>query len=154
MFDVGDVIDGKYRVDGVCSDTGGMGTILFVKPLKGAPQFKVVLKYCKDSNEEQLKRFRREVRLLASFKNNSKVIRIVDQNPDHDPPYFVMKHYPDGDLSKQTPKLQGSFEAQEQTFLQMMIVSKSCTPETSSIEISSLRTSWLTEIRSSFRISA
>ena len=61
MFDTGDVIDGKYLVKGVCSDSGGMGKILFVKALKNPPDFKIVLKYCKDTAEEQLKRFRREV---------------------------------------------------------------------------------------------
>ena len=38
-----------------------------------------------DNNDEQLKRFRREVQLLASFKGNSKVVRIVDHHLDHDP---------------------------------------------------------------------
>lgn len=120
MFDKGDIIDEKYRVDGLCSDSGGMGVILFVTPLKVKPKFNVVLKYCKDNNEEQLKRFRREVRLLASFEGNSKIVQIVDRNLDHDPPYFVMKHYPDGDLSGRVAQLQTSLEAQEQCFLQMI----------------------------------
>lgn len=120
MFDVGEVIDGKYRVDGLCSDSGGMGAILFVTPLKSELAFKVVLKYCRDNNEEQLKRFRREVRLLASFEGNSKIVQIVDRGLSHDPPYFVMKHYPDGDLSKLHEKLRSSYEAQEQCFLQMI----------------------------------
>ena len=120
MFSTGDVIDKKYRVDGLCSNTGGMGTILFVTPLKNAPKFKVVLKYCKETGEEQLKRFRREVRLLVSFKGNSKVVRIVGYDLDHDPPYFVMKYYSDGDLSKQTSILAGSEKDQEEAFLQMI----------------------------------
>jgi serine/threonine protein kinase len=120
MFDAGDIIDGKYRVDGLCSDTGGMGAILSVTPLSVKRPFKVVLKYCKDSSEEQLKRFRREVRLLGTFANNSKVVQIVDQNLEHDPPYFVMKYYADGDLSKLAPRLQASPEDQEQRFLQMI----------------------------------
>jgi hypothetical protein len=119
MFDAGDVIDGKYQVDGLCSDSGGMGVIIFVTPLKPIP-FKVVLKYCRDNNEEQLKRFRREVRLLASFKGNSKIVQIVDHALEHDPPYFVMKHYPGGDLSKLAPMLQASYELQERYFLQMI----------------------------------
>src|SRR5579863_7160273 len=108
MFSVGDVIGNKYRVDGVCSTSGGMGTILFVTPLQTQHAFNVVLKYCKDTNEEPLKRFRREVRLLASFEGNSKVVQIVDQDLDHDPPYFVMKHYPDGDLSGLAEQLKAS----------------------------------------------
>jgi serine/threonine protein kinase len=120
MFDKGNVIDSKYHVDGLCSDSGGMGAVVFVTPLQGGPPFKVVLKYCKDTNEEQLKRFRREVRLLASFTGNSKIVQIVDQGLDHDPPYFVMKHYPDGDLSMLYARLQASYEAQEWCFLQMI----------------------------------
>lgn len=120
MFDAGDVIDAKYIVDGVCSNAGGMGTVLFVTPQKNIPQFRVVLKYCKDTAEEQLKRFRREVRLLASFKGNSKVVWIVDHNLDHDPPYFVMKYYEDGDLLKHVSTITQSLEAQEHMILQMI----------------------------------
>jgi eukaryotic-like serine/threonine-protein kinase len=120
MFEAGEIIDGKYRVDGLCSDTGGMGAILFVTPLKAKPGFDVVLKYCKGNDEEQLKRFRREVRLLASFEGNSKVVQIVDRGLDHDPPYFVMKLYSDGDLSKIAALLRGSLEDQERCFSQMI----------------------------------
>jgi serine/threonine protein kinase len=120
MFDVGEIIDGKYRVDGLCSDTGGMGVILFVTPLKTKRPFNVVLKYCKDNSEEQLKRFRREVRLLASFEGNSKIVQIVDRNLDHDPPYFVMKHYPDGDLTRRAKALKTSLQVQEGCFLRMI----------------------------------
>jgi eukaryotic-like serine/threonine-protein kinase len=119
-YEKNDIIDGKYRVDGLCSDSGGMGTILFVTLLKAKGGSKVVLKYCKDADEEQLKRFRREVRLLATFKGNEKVVQVVDQNLDHDPPYFVMKYYPDGDLSQRGTSLSGSYAAQEQCFLQMI----------------------------------
>jgi hypothetical protein len=73
MIEKGDIIDSKYRVDGLCSDSGGMGAIVFVTPLRGGLPFRVVLKYCRDNNEEQLKRFSREVRLLRSFKGNSKL---------------------------------------------------------------------------------
>ncbi|HXO38216.1 MAG TPA: hypothetical protein VN872_06240, partial [Candidatus Acidoferrum sp.] len=97
MFEAGNIIDGKYRVEGLCSDSGGMGRIIFVTPLYAPFPFDIVLKYCKDTQEEQLKRFRREVRLLGTFKGNSKIVQIVDANLDHDPPYFVMKHYPNGD---------------------------------------------------------
>ena len=46
LFCVGDVIDKKYRVDGICSEAGGIGCILHVTPrMKSA--FQVVLKYAK-----------------------------------------------------------------------------------------------------------
>jgi serine/threonine protein kinase len=120
MYDTSEIIDGKYRVDGLCSDTGGMGEILFVTALAADPGFRVVLKYCRDANEESLSRFRREVRLVASFKGNSKVVQIVDHNLDQDPPYFVMKYYPDGDLSRLGPKFRSSVTLQENYLLQMI----------------------------------
>ena len=91
MFDVGSVIDKKYVVRGVCSDSGGMGAILFVDPVGHDPGSKIVLKYCRGQSDEHLLRFRREVRLLASFAGNVKVVQILDKNLDHEPPYFVMK---------------------------------------------------------------
>jgi len=120
LFDVGEIIDNKYRVDGLCSDSGGMGSILFVTPLGEGLPSKVVLKYCKDNSEEQIKRFRREVRILGSFHGNSKVVQIVDQNLDHNPPYFVMKYYQDGDLTGLSESLQSSYEVSEKCFLQMI----------------------------------
>jgi eukaryotic-like serine/threonine-protein kinase len=97
-----------------------MGEILHVTQLGGAPPFQLVLKYCKDTDEEQLKRFRREVRLLNGFRSNSKVVQIWDQNLDADPPYFVMKFYADGDLTTIARELQSSFERQEECFLRMI----------------------------------
>jgi len=121
VINIGDVVDGKYRVDGLCSDSGGMGTVLFVTPLTGSFGFNVVLKFCKNLSQEELLRFCREVRLLASCSGNSKIVHVVDYNvSDHDPPYFIMKYYPDGDLSKIIPTIQASPELQETVFLQMI----------------------------------
>lgn len=120
IFGKGEVIDGKYLVDGLCSSSGGMGTVLFVTPLTGAFGCTVVLKYCSGTDEEYIKRFRREVRLLGTFKGNTKVVQIFDQNLEHEPPYFVMKYYPDGDLSNRADVLRASFETQEKYFLQMV----------------------------------
>ena len=92
LIETGDIIDDKYEVTGVCSDIGGMGRILFVKPLNPGILGRIVLKYCKATEEEDLRRFRREVRLLATFKGNSKVVQIIDQNLEHDPPYFAMRY--------------------------------------------------------------
>src|SRR5260370_34705896 len=147
MFDPGDIIDGKYRVDSLCSDAGGMGTILFVTPVKKKLGFNVVLKYCKGNDEEQLKRFRREVRLLATFKGNTRVVQIVDENLDHDPPYFVMRHYLDGDLSTQAEVLRGDYEAQERCFLQMIDCIQELHARNKFIAISNLRISFWTDIR-------
>ena len=120
MFEQGDVVDGKFRVEGLCSDAGGMGVILFVTPVGSQQAPRLVLKYCRDTAEENLRRFRRETRLLASFQGNSKVVQIVDRNLDHDPPYFVMEYYQDGDLSGRAASLRASLEHQESVFLQMI----------------------------------
>jgi eukaryotic-like serine/threonine-protein kinase len=120
MYNPGDVIAEKYTVEGICSDSGGMGKLLHVTPVGKDYGFRVVLKYCKHADEEQLKRFRREVRLLASFRDNSRIVQIVDSGPDHDPPYFVMKFYQDGDLQGVAPQIQASPKLQEKYFLQMI----------------------------------
>ncbi len=120
LIDVGDIIDGKYEVIGVCSEKGGMGTILFVKPVKLNAKTRIVLKYCKSTDVEDLQRFRREVRLLGTFKANSRVVQILDQNLLYDPPYFIMPYYPDGDLLAKADTLRASHDAQEQSFLQII----------------------------------
>jgi serine/threonine protein kinase len=97
-----------------------MGEILHVTHLAETPAFPLVLKYCKDTDEEQVKRFRREVRLLNAFKSNSKVVQILDENLDADPPYFVMKYYTDGDLTTIGHELRTSYERQEACFLRMI----------------------------------
>lgn len=120
MYEQSDVIDGKYGVDGFCCQSGGMGDVLFVTPLQGAQDFRMVLKYCKGDNEELLKRFRREVRLLDTFRGNSKIVQILDKNLDFEPPYFVMKYYEDGDLSSRIGELQASLDEQEKCFLKII----------------------------------
>lgn len=120
MFDIGEIIDGKYYIDGVCSDSGGMGAILHVTQLIDPPEYPLVLKYCRNSDDEHLKRFRREVRLLSEFSGNSKVVQIRDKNLDAEPPYFVMRFYADGDLIQLIPELQASYALQEQYFLKMI----------------------------------
>jgi hypothetical protein len=120
LFERGEIIDGKYMVEGVCSESGGMGEVLFVKALENPPSFGLVLKYCRETEEEQIRRFRREVRLLSEFKGNSKVVQIWDQNLEFDPPYFVMRYYADGDLMSMAYQLRGSYALQEACFLRMI----------------------------------
>jgi len=120
MFDVGDIIDDAYIVTGLCSDQGGMGIILYVDAAEAPPDFPLVLKYCRAEEEEPLKRFRREVRLLASFKGNSKVVQIYDYNLDYDPPYFLMKYYPDGDLLRNADLIQSDIDVQENMIIKII----------------------------------
>lgn len=120
MYRTGDTIDSKYLVENICNDTGGMGTILFVKAINNDPGFRIVLKYCKELSDEHQQRFRREVRLLSEFKGNSKIVDLLDFNLTHDPPYFVMKYYERGDLSAIRSKIEGSHSEQEKYFNAMI----------------------------------
>ena len=114
------IIDGKYRVDDLCNDSGGMGTLLFVTPLEGDIRFPLVLKYCKEEGDEFLARFKREVRLLQEFQSNPRVVKIVDANLDHTPPYFIMRYYPDGDATRLQEQLKGDYLLQEHIFNEMI----------------------------------
>jgi len=120
MFKKGDLIDNKYEVLDTCSDSGGMGTILFVKSKIKKYSFRLVLKYCKELDNNYIKRFKREVRYLNNFKGNSKVIQLIDSNLKYAPPYFIMKYYQDGDLSKIQVNIQNDSEYQEVVFTKMI----------------------------------
>lgn len=120
MFSVGEIIDGKYRVRSFCSDLGGMGTILHVDQLAGTLSNPIVLKYCKLIDGESKKRFSREVRYLADFVGNSKILQVLDSNLSMDPPYFVMWFYPEGDLSALAVRIQSDVVFQERIFNKML----------------------------------
>jgi len=113
-FNVGDIIDERFEVYGTCSKVGGMGAILFVKDIDDEIAEEIVLKYCREEDEEYIKRFRREVRLLAEFAGNSKVVQVLHHNVNCDPPYFIMPYYSDGDLTGLAEELQGDFQRQEE----------------------------------------
>jgi serine/threonine protein kinase len=120
MFEVGDTINGTYVVQSVCSDEGGMGQLLFVESLTEDHEFRIVLKYCRETAEEFRSRFRREVRVLAEFEGNSKVVDVLDYDLDHEPPYFVMPYYELGDLRTLIAPLEGNYELQEKMFNEMI----------------------------------
>lgn len=120
MYEAGDVIDDRYVVRGICSEAGGMGSLLFVERIGSTRRSRRVLKFCKQTSEEALLRFKREVRLMKEFKGNSRVMQVVDSNLDHDPPYFVMRHYKDGDLTGLVSSLQDDLEQQERVFNAMI----------------------------------
>lgn len=74
MFEDGSLVGGKYLVTGKCSDKGGMGSIVFVRKIENPPTFELVLKFCKLTDDESLRRFQREVRLMKEFPANSRPI--------------------------------------------------------------------------------
>ncbi|HEC8323010.1 TPA: serine/threonine protein kinase [Providencia rettgeri] len=120
IFKVNDKIDNRFVVTGMCSDKGGMGGVLFVQDLQQQLSEDLVLKFCREEDEEYLKRFKREVRLLESFNNNSKVVRTLYSNVDYDPPYFIMEYYPDGDLTNIIDDIISAPEKQEDIFNKMI----------------------------------
>jgi len=118
MYTVGSVIDGKYRVSGLCSDAGGMGTVLFVH--HPSTQATLVLKYCKLEDPEVLLRFRREVRVMQEFRGNAYVVPVLDANPEHSPPYFVMPYFEHGDLLRQVDFIRSDLSVAEKYFVRMI----------------------------------
>lgn len=115
-YEVGDTIDGRFQVAGVCSDSGGMGRVLLVEDITGTLDGTLALKYCREEDDEYVKRFRREVRLLKQFAGNSKVVEVLHSNTKHDPPYFVMEFYTEGDLTKRIDEIKEDPEEQERVF--------------------------------------
>ncbi|MGP5336629.1 serine/threonine-protein kinase [Psychrobacter maritimus] len=116
IYDIGDLIDNKFEVIDFCSDTGGMGRVLHVYDIHDKDKGKLALKYCKETDEEHIRRFRREVRLLEQFSGNAKVVEIFHSNTDYEPPYFVMKFYPLGDLINHISNLKNNIQEQEKIF--------------------------------------
>ena len=115
----GDTIDGRFKLTRLCSNDGGMGSIFFARDSDGEFDEPLILKYCKSEKASFLKRFKRETRLLNKLRSNSKVATVLALNAGHDPPYYVMKFYSDGDLSKQRAAIQADESMQEAIFLQM-----------------------------------
>jgi len=120
MFQIDDIVDGRYIVRGICSEAGGMGSLLFVGHISDPKSPVQVLKYCKQPSDEATKRFRREVRLMKQFKGNSRVMQIHYSNLDHDPPYFVMHYFSDGDLTKIADSIRADLNRQEAIVNQML----------------------------------
>ncbi|WP_348687572.1 protein kinase domain-containing protein [Aeromonas bestiarum] len=116
MYCVGDLIDDRFEVTGLCSDNGGMGQVLLVNDSTGKVPGSLALKYCREEDNEYIKRFQREVRLLEQFSGNSKVVEVLYSNTRHEPPYFVMKLYPDGDLTNHIDIIQTDIDEQERIF--------------------------------------
>lgn len=119
MADTPALLDSKYVVCGQCSNAGGMGTLLFVTRV-GTDAPVLVLKLCKLIDPEMLARFRREVRVMQQFHGNSHVMPILDANLDHDPPYFVMPHFEQGDLMSKAAIIRGNVEQLEDVFYRMI----------------------------------
>lgn len=83
-MNIGDLIDGKYTLLEEIGK-GGMGKVFRVEK-DGIPY---ALKVCLEDAEDDVKRFKREVRLMSTIKH-ANVIEVVDSNLDYEFPYFIM----------------------------------------------------------------
>ena len=86
MLNFGDKVDGRYLVEAEIG-RGGMGIVLRVFDVIEVEQ--VALKYCPSDEDEQLRRFAREVRLMANIEHEN-VMPVTASNLTYDPPYFTM----------------------------------------------------------------
>ncbi|MCQ6559414.1 protein kinase domain-containing protein [Paenibacillus mendelii] len=66
---------------------GGFGKVLSVKDLTSGKH--VALKYCTESDVEHIRRFQREVRIMASIDHEN-VMTVLHANVEFNPPYFTM----------------------------------------------------------------
>ncbi|MFY7816646.1 MAG: serine/threonine-protein kinase [Chryseobacterium taeanense] len=83
-MNIGDLIDEKYLIKKEIGK-GGMGKVFLVS----MDDIDYALKVCLEDDEEDIKRFKREVRLMSNIKH-ANVIEILDSNLDYEFPYFVM----------------------------------------------------------------
>lgn len=120
MIAVGQVVDNRFEVLGVCSVAGGMGAVLHVRDRQDPASRRQVLKFCKDVSTAMLMRFRREVRLMYDLRGNPHVMTIHHCNVDHSPPYFVMDFYERGDLFNMAREIQSDLTVQEWVFMAML----------------------------------
>lgn len=116
----GDIIDSRFEVEGICSDQGGMGQILYVKDTSSKIEDTIVLKYCKSEDPELKRRFKKEVNILENFTGSTKVLNSLYSNTDFEPPYFVMKYFKQGDLTNIVELIKDDKVLQEKTFLSMI----------------------------------
>lgn len=119
-FQVNDLIDSRFKVTGICSNSGGMGQILFVSDITNQISQACVLKYCREPDKKYIQRFKREVRLLEKFQKNPKIVDLLCSNVDYNPPYFVMKFYQSGDLTNIIEELKMNPVRQEDIFNKMI----------------------------------
>jgi serine/threonine-protein kinase len=96
---LGDVIDGKYRIDGVLG-TGGMAIVLAAHHLQ--LDDRVAIKLLRPSsldNPELVMRFRREARAAVKIKGEH-AARVIDVGQLHGTPFMVMEYLHGADLSQ------------------------------------------------------
>jgi serine/threonine protein kinase len=82
---IGDTIDKYLIIDDI--GEGGMGFVLKVQNAENGNFY--ALKYCKETDEKSIKRFKREVKVVAETKHPN-IIELIEHNLENIPPYFIM----------------------------------------------------------------
>ncbi|SNQ43668.1 serine/threonine-protein kinase [Cellulophaga lytica] len=82
---IGETVDNYLILDEI--GEGGMGLVLKVQD--SATNEVYALKYCKETDEKSISRFRREVKIATETKHKN-IVEVVAVNLDNNPPYFVM----------------------------------------------------------------
>lgn len=110
-MNTGEKIAGRYEVLDCLNDTGGMGCVMRARDELAGNE--IAIKYFRHSGDQALKeRFRREVRLMQSMIDSPMVVKVLDADLEHEPPYFVMPIYEGGDLSLVSTEINGNHEKQ------------------------------------------
>lgn len=86
FYNEGDVIDNRFRV---LETLGGGGFGKVVKVLDLFEGNEVALKYCYSVDQVDIRRFKREIRIMEGIKHEN-VINIIGSNIEHNPPFFTM----------------------------------------------------------------
>ncbi len=113
-FKPGETLDDKYHINNIVG-AGGMGTVVRAERL-GDKQI-VAIKYCHKKDEISHRRFGREVRIAKGIEHTH-VIEVLDEQLDHDPPYFVMP-YAKSSLEKKLDDLSKSEDDALDAFRQL-----------------------------------
>lgn len=113
-YNIGDIINGRYRVLSLFPE-GGMGIVVRVLRLKDKRE--LALKYCRYNDDENRRRFSREVRAMQGISHPN-VMAIVAKSLKHDPPYFTME-IAEGSLEEELQLLAANENAAIAAFLEI-----------------------------------
>lgn len=77
---------GNYIIEDKIGE-GGMGLVLKVNDVIDGVQY--ALKYCKETDDKSINRFKREVKIASETKHQN-IVEVLVINLENNPPYFIM----------------------------------------------------------------
>lgn len=108
------IVNKRYRVLGIVG-RGGMGTV--VRATRLHDNTVVAIKFCHAEDDDGLRRFAREVRLMRQIEHRH-VVPILGIGLKHTPPYFVMP-FADGSCASQLATFVGDETVAINAFMQI-----------------------------------